>query len=84
MRRNEVAEAAAAADKKIEEARGQAESVLLVAKADADAINMKGDALRSNPEILELSAIEKWNGVLPVYMTNGAPVPFVDVGSSKP
>jgi regulator of protease activity HflC (stomatin/prohibitin superfamily) len=75
QRRNEVAEAAAAADKKIEAARGDAESIRLVAEAEANAMNIKGAAIRANPEIVTLSAIEKWNGTLPVR--TGA-IPFID------
>lgn len=78
QRRNEVAEAAAAADKKIEEARGVAESIQLVAIAEANAINLKGEALRKNPEILRLQAIETWNGVLP--KVTGEVIPFLGIG----
>ncbi|MEP7243639.1 MAG: hypothetical protein ABI885_08120 [Gammaproteobacteria bacterium] len=60
QRANEVAAAKAEADKAIEEARGVAESTLLKAKAEAQAIRVKGDALRENPRLVELSAIEKW------------------------
>lgn len=79
MRRNEVAEAAAAADKKIQEARGKSESILLVATAEATAINLKGEALRKNPEILRLKAIETWNGTLP--RVTGEVIPFLGIGA---
>jgi regulator of protease activity HflC (stomatin/prohibitin superfamily) len=75
MRRNEVAEAAAAADKKIEEARGAATAITLVATAEADAMDLKGAAIRANPEIITLSAIEKWNGTMP---TRTGMIPFID------
>jgi hypothetical protein len=58
QRAKEVAAAKAEADKAIEEARGVAESTLLQAKAEAAAIRIKGDALRENPRLVELSAIE--------------------------
>lgn len=82
QRANEVAAAKAEADKAVESARGEAESRLIVAKAEADAIRIKGDALRENPRLVELSAIEKWNGVLPTFNGGGA-VPFVNVPSGK-
>jgi regulator of protease activity HflC (stomatin/prohibitin superfamily) len=81
QRENEVAQARAEADKAVEQARGEAESRLINAKAEADAIRIKGEALAENPKLVELSAIEKWNGVLPT-ITGGA-VPFVNVPQGK-
>lgn len=78
QRANEVAAAKAEADKAVEEARGVADSTLLKAKAEAEAIRIKGDALRENPRLIELSAIEKWNGTLPTY-TGGGAIPFIQV-----
>ena len=78
QRQNEIAQAKAEADKLIEDARGRAESALLVAKAEAQAITIKGEALRNNPQLLELSAIEKWNGALP-HVNGAAAVPFINV-----
>ena len=77
QRENEVAQAKAEADKVIETARGEAESKLAIAKAEAQAIEIKGKSLRDNPNVIELNKVEKWNGVLPQYMTG--PVPFVNV-----
>ena len=56
-----------------------AESVRLQAQAEADAISIKAKALRDNPDIIQLNAIEKWDGQLPLYMTSGAAIPFVPV-----
>lgn len=81
QRENEVAQSKAEADKKIEEARGEAESRLINAKSEAESIRIKGEALAENPKLVELSAIEKWNGVLPT-ITGGA-VPFVNVPQGK-
>jgi len=47
--------------------------------AEAEAISLRGEALRANPEILRLNAIERWDGVLPRIMGEGGAVPFVDV-----
>lgn len=77
QRQNEVAQAKAEADKEIEAARGTAQSALLVAEASAKAIRIKGDALRENPKLIELSAIEKWNGTLPTFMGGDGAVPFI-------
>lgn len=79
LRENEIAQTKAEAQKVIEAARGQAESTMIRAKADADAIALRGQALRSNQEVLQLEAINKWNGALPQYMTSGTTAPFIKV-----
>jgi regulator of protease activity HflC (stomatin/prohibitin superfamily) len=76
QRQNEVAQAKAEADKKIEDARGQAESILRVAEAQAKANQLLSDSL--TPEFVQYQAITKWDGQLP-KMTGGAAVPFIDV-----
>jgi regulator of protease activity HflC (stomatin/prohibitin superfamily) len=76
QRENEVAQSKAEADKAIAEARGIAESKLAIAKAEAEAIEIKGAALRNNPNVLELNKIDKWDGQLPQYMTG--PVPMLN------
>lgn len=76
QRENEVAQSRAEADKAIAEARGVAESKLAIAKAEAEAIEIKGAALRNNPAVLELNKIDKWDGQLPQYMTG--PVPMLN------
>ena len=61
-----VAVAKAVADSKIEEAKGEAEANRLLAQSIA-----------SNPEVVQLRAIEKWDGKLP--SVTGGSTPFVDV-----
>ena len=38
------------------------------AEAEAKALQIKGQSISSNPRIVELEWINKWNGVLPTYM----------------
>lgn len=80
LRENEVAQSKAEAQKRIEEARGIAESTRLRAQAEADAIAIKARALRDNPDVIQLNAIEKWDGKLPQMMTTNAPMPLINVG----
>jgi regulator of protease activity HflC (stomatin/prohibitin superfamily) len=82
QRENEVAKAKAEANIKIEQARGQAEYNLLIAKSEADALKIRGEALKANTDLISLNAIEKWNGVLPLYNGAGA-VPFVNLEARK-
>lgn len=83
LRENEVAQSRAEAQKAIEQARGIAESTKIRAQAEADAIAIKAKALADNPAILQLNAIERWDGKLPVYMTEGAAVPFIGTQVTK-
>jgi regulator of protease activity HflC (stomatin/prohibitin superfamily) len=81
QRENEVAQSKAEAQKAVEEARGIAESNRIRAEAEANAITMRGQALRSNPEVLQLEAINRWDGKTPVYVAgsgSAAVPPFVN------
>lgn len=79
LRENEVAQSKAEAEKIRVAAQGEADARLTQAKAEAEAIAIKAKALRDNPGILHLNAIDKWDGKLPVYMSPNATVPFVPV-----
>lgn len=71
QREYEVAQATAEAEKAVEAARGVADSTLIQAQAEAEAIKIKGDALRNNPELVELTIAERWNGKLPDQYLGG-------------
>lgn len=83
LRENEIQQSKAEAQKEIEKARGIADSLKIAADAEAQAINIKGEALRRNPEVLQLETISKWNGVLPVYMTSGTQTPLLTIPVGK-
>lgn len=55
---------------------------MTIAKAEALAISLRGDALRNNPGVAELNAIQKWDGHLPQYQLGGA-TPFVNIPAGK-
>ncbi|MFC4763636.1 prohibitin family protein [Dyella koreensis] len=78
QRQNEVAQAQAEAQKVEAEAQGKAQAQLTIAQAEAKAISLKGEALRQNPNVVQMSAIEKWDGHLPTYNGGGA-LPFVNL-----
>lgn len=73
QREQEVSQSRAEADKKIEEARGDAESTLLRAKAEAESISIKGKAIAENPQVLELTKVQTWDGKLPQVMSGSTP-----------
>lgn len=79
QRKNEVAQAQAEAQKEVAVAQGQAAAKLALAEADAKAIALRGEAVRNNPGVAELNAIEKWDGKLPVYEIGGGATPFISI-----
>ncbi len=85
QRRNEVEQAKAEAEKLRQSAQGSADAKLLLARSEAEALRIKGEALRENAGLVQLQAVEKWNGVLPVTMMGNNAVPFVSVpqGNNK-
>ena len=60
------------AEQKKLQAGFEAEAVVATAKGKAEAQKIEGEALRANPEVLDLRKIERWNGVMPVYMMGGS------------
>jgi regulator of protease activity HflC (stomatin/prohibitin superfamily) len=79
QRENEVAQAKAEADKEVARADGEARAKLSIAEAEAKAITIRGAALRANPEVIQLNAVARWNGVLPTFIGGGAAMPFIDL-----
>jgi regulator of protease activity HflC (stomatin/prohibitin superfamily) len=63
------------AQQKVATAKGEAESILVVAQGQAEA----NDALSRSisPILVQYKSIEKWNGILP--QVSGGAVPFVDL-----
>lgn len=85
QRENEVAEAIASANKKIETQRGESESRKMeadaaayelerIAEAEAKSIKLITDQLKRSPEYIELERVKKWNGALPQYMNGEIPM----------
>jgi len=70
---------ALAAKNKLEQVKYEAEQKIAEASGKAQAISIESQALKENPDILQLRAIEKWDGKLPV-VTGGA-TPFIDLKS---
>lgn len=68
------------ATQQIETAKGNAESTVLNAKAEAESIRIRANALEANPKLVEWEAVQKWDGKLPVYSMGGA-VPFINLNT---
>lgn len=68
---------ALAAQANVATARADADARIAKAEGDAKAIQVEAEAIRTNPEIINLRAVEKWDGKLPTYTGAGAPLPFI-------
>ena len=74
-----IAEAEARKQAKILEAEGEARLIELEGKAKADALQLQAAAIRDNPELIEFTQAQNWNGQLPQTILGNA-MPFLDVG----
>jgi regulator of protease activity HflC (stomatin/prohibitin superfamily) len=72
-------QSALAAKNKLEQIKFEADQDVASAHGRAEALKIESEALKSNPEILELRALEKWDGRLPTV--TGGSVPFVNIPS---
>jgi regulator of protease activity HflC (stomatin/prohibitin superfamily) len=77
-----VKQAEAEATAKKLQADADAYATQAAGKATADAIRERGAALRDNPQLVDLVAAERWNGVLPSSMVPGSTVPFINLNPS--
>ncbi|MBS0255986.1 MAG: prohibitin family protein [Proteobacteria bacterium] len=71
-------QAALAAQANVATAKANSDARIAKAKGDAEAIQVEAQAIRTNPEIVKLRAVEKWDGHLPQY-TGAGPIPFLDL-----
>lgn len=52
-------------ENQVRSAKAEAEKTVAIAQGEAQAMEIKGKAIRENPEILKQAFLEKWNGVMP-------------------
>lgn len=58
--------------------REQANQTVISAKADAEAMKIKSEALSQNANLVQYQAVLKWDGKLPEYMLGGT-MPFINL-----
>ncbi len=68
---------ALAAKNKLSQVQYEAQQAVEEAKGKAEALRIESSAINSNPQILQLRAIEKWDGVMP--QVTGGSTPFVNI-----
>lgn len=74
-----ITEAEASAREQELKADAEAYGIEQLSMQRAASIDREAKALAQNPLLLQLRAIEKWNGDVPRFMGGEGPVPFVDV-----
>lgn len=69
------------AKRNLERVKAEAESRIAQAEGEAKAIAIQAAAIdkQGGAAYVQLKALEKWDGKLPVYMTSGAATPFIQV-----
>ena len=68
--------AQASAQAQVAVAQTQAQQRVAAAQGEAQAIQIQAEALKTNPEYVQLLAVQKWDGHLPTYASDG-PLPFI-------
>lgn len=76
-RQNEVAQTEAEARKEVAKAEGDARARLVNAESEAKSLALRGQSLKDNPGLVQLNAIEKWDGHLP--NVNSGAIPFINI-----
>jgi regulator of protease activity HflC (stomatin/prohibitin superfamily) len=60
-------------------AEGEANAIRLRGEAEAAAISARAEALRMNADLVQLQAVEKWDGKLPTTMVPSSAMPFINL-----
>jgi len=61
----------------------EAQQAVATARGKAESMQIESEALKTNPQIITLRALEKWDGVLPKVMGSES-MPFIDLKDAKP
>ena len=71
---------ALAAQANVATAEANARAHIAEAEGKAKAMQIEAHAISTNPRILQLRAVEKWDGHYPQYVGGGMPLPTLGVG----
>lgn len=61
------------------EVEEEARQTVLSAKAEAESMKIKSQALAQNKGLVQFEAVQKWDGKLPVNIYGNAPIPFIEI-----
>lgn len=73
---------ASEAENKTRQIQEEAKQKVISAKAEAESMAIRAQALTQNKALVEYEAVQKWDGVLPVYMLGGA-TPFISLPTKQ-
>lgn len=62
--------------KQVEE---EAKQKVVAAKAEAESMRIRANALTQNKALVEYEAVQKWDGHMPQYMLGGGAMPFINL-----
>ncbi|HZO09788.1 MAG TPA: prohibitin family protein [Myxococcota bacterium] len=68
---------------RMQQAKTDAETLIIKARADAESIRIQGEALEKAPKLVELKMVEKWNGVAPQVVGSGSNI-LLPLGKTQP
>ena len=71
-------QAAKESENKTKQVEQEAKQRLISAKAEAESMRIRSQALSQNPRLVDYEAVQKWDGKLPT-MTMGNSVPFINI-----
>ena len=74
-----VVQAQAEADAQRQQFQAEADGIRLRGEAEAKAIEARAQALANNTELVQLMAVEKWDGKLPETQVPGSALPFIGI-----
>jgi regulator of protease activity HflC (stomatin/prohibitin superfamily) len=66
------------------EAQGKKAAAILKAEGEAQAIDIQGEALRRNPQVLELRRVQRWNGIMPSTLITDGDSALLNITPHKP
>lgn len=75
----QVVKAKAEADARREQFQAEADGIRMRGEAEATAIEARAKALEANTNLVNLIAVEKWNGTLPATQVPGSALPFIGI-----
>ena len=55
----------------LEKVEKDAEMTMVAAKAEAESVRIRGEALKNSPNVIDLEIIKKWNGIAPTTVVTG-------------
>lgn len=75
--KQEAEQLALKAERDLQRIKIEAEQKIAAAKAEAETLRLKN--INVSPLMIQLNAIDKWDGKLPQYMLSGNGVPFINI-----